>query len=71
MASSRQPATNCLLITAFCWLSHECCEQSPTLQLLLAVLAVALPGGGPGDEAKAVSFPVFIGHVATEQIVHG
>lgn len=66
MASSRQPATNCPLIAAFCWLSHESGEQSRTLQLLSALLAVAVPGGGPGDEAEAASSPVFVGRVATE-----
>lgn len=72
MASSRQPATNCPLIAAFCWLSHECGEQSRTLQLLLALLAMAFPGGGPGEEAEAASFPVFVGRsYRMAQIVHG
>lgn len=72
MASSRQPATNCPLIAAFRWLSPECGEQSRTLQLLLALLAVAFPGGGPGEEAEAASFPVFVGRsYRMTQIVHG
>lgn len=66
MASSSQPATNYPLMTASCWFSHDYGEQSLTLQLLLSLLVMASPWGGPGDEAKATSLPISVGLVATE-----